>query len=110
MLRGDNTIPYLVTMIDHGCHIRRLQRGGALRGRPHKTHNKRIVSKSAAGHPRYIKEHIQYIVNDVSRNGISAHHNNITAAQAVPQSSHSAMRGGTGNHHVLHYLGYILHQ
>jgi len=42
MLHDDVTIPYLVTMIDRGCHIRWLQRGGALRGRPHKTYNKRI--------------------------------------------------------------------
>jgi len=111
MLRGDNTIPYLVTMIDHGRHIRWLQRGGALRGRPHKIYNKRMISKAAARHPRYITEQIQYIVNDVSSFGISPHPNyHHAAAQAVPQTSHSSMRGGIGIHHVLHYLGYILHQ
>jgi len=50
-------------MIDHGRHIRWLQRGGVLRGRQHKKYNKRIVSNSAAGHPRYMKEQVQYIVN-----------------------------------------------
>jgi len=77
MLHDDVTIPYLVTMIDHGRHIRWLQRDGALKGRPHKIYNKRIVSNSAAAAPRYTIEHNQYTFNDVSRLGISAHRTNI---------------------------------
>jgi len=85
MEHDDINIPYLATMIDHGRHIPRLQRGGSLRGRPHKTYNKRIVSNSAAGSPRYTIEHDQYTVNDVSSLGISAHpSNHRAAAQAVP--------------------------
>jgi len=91
MLHDDITIPYLVTMIDHGCHIRWLQRDGALIGRPHKTYNKRIVSNSAAGPPRYTIDHDEYTVNDVSSLGISAHpSNHRAAAQALPQSSYSS--------------------
>jgi len=111
MLHDDLTIPYLVTMINRGCHIPWLQRGGALRGRPHKTYNKRIVSNSAAGPARYTTERIQYTVNDASSLGISAHSNfHYAAAHSVPHSSHSPMRRGTGNQHVVHYLGHILHQ
>jgi len=111
MLRDDMTVPYLVTIIDHGCHIRWLQGGGALKGRQHKTYNTGTINNSAAGPPRYTIEHDQYNVNDVSSLGISAHpSDHRAAAQAVSESSHSSIRGGTAIHHVLHYLGYILHQ
>jgi len=111
LLHDDIIIPYLVTMIGHGCCISWVQRGRSLRGRPHETYNTCMISKSADGPPRYMTEHVQYIVNDVSRLGSIGHQNyNHAAAQAVPQLSHSSMRGGTGIHHVLHYLGYILHQ
>jgi len=62
MLHEDMTIPYLPTMIDHGRHIRWLQRGRALRGRPHQTHNTYMIINSADGRPRYTTKHIQYIV------------------------------------------------
>ena len=75
MLRDDMTVPYLVTMIDHGCHIRWLQGGGALKGRQHKTYNTGTINNSAAGSPRYMTQHIQYIVNNASSIGISAHPN-----------------------------------
>jgi len=96
MLHDDITIPYLVTMIDHGCYISWLQRSAALRGRQHKTYNKRIISKSAAGHPRYMTEQVQQIVNKCKQyrdqRTPEYHH---AASQAVPQSSHSPMRGGS---------------
>jgi len=63
-------------MIDHGRYIRWFQRGGALRERPHKTYNKRNISKSVAGHPRYITEHTQYVVNNESNLAVSAFPNN----------------------------------
>jgi len=78
MLHDDITVPYLVTMIDHGCYIPWLQRGGALTGQQHKIYNKRIVSKSAAGPPRYMTQHMHDIVNDESSMGINAHPDNIT--------------------------------
>jgi len=73
MLHDDVTIPYLATMIDHGRHIRWLQKGGALKGRPHQTYNTCMISNSAAEPPRYMTQHIHDVVNDESSIGISAH-------------------------------------